>query len=63
MTIAEAMRRRCDRGKMYLHVGTGDAAEIRDLTGQVRQSSLDGFIFHEEAYFQSNPELWKAFAA
>ena len=62
MAIAEAMKRRCDKGKFYLHISSGDAGEVGNLTGQVCQSSLDGFIFHEQAYFEGKPELWKALA-
>jgi hypothetical protein len=62
MAVAEAMRRRCDRGKLYLHVSSGNADEVRELIAQVRRSSLQGFIFHEEAYCESKPELWKALA-
>jgi len=61
MTVAEAMKREAGQGKCYLHVCSSEVEELRQLVSQVRGSALDGYILHEEAYFEGNPELWKIF--
>jgi hypothetical protein len=61
MAVAEAIKREAITGKCYLSVGTAGVDELRELTTKALNTTLDGYIVHEEAHFEGRPELWKAF--
>ena len=62
LNVAEAMKRAGRKGMFCLNISSADIDELRDLAGQVRAGTLDGMVIHEEADFEGNPALWKAFA-
>jgi uncharacterized lipoprotein YddW (UPF0748 family) len=60
VAIAEAMKRQHPQGKFYLNILKVSPPELRRLKKQLADSKLDGYVIHEEAHFDANPELWNA---
>ena len=57
----EAMKRQVDRGEINFGretVREQEAPEYRRQLEQVKQGILDGYVLHEEAFFEGQPEMW-----
>ena len=66
VATVEVMKRKVDRGEIYFARETNLEEEIPEYQGQLQQVSrgpLDGYVLHEEAFFEGRPKLWEIFGS
>ena len=64
VATVEAMKRQVDRGEIYFGRETAreqEAPEYRRQLQQVQRGILDGYVLHEEAFFEGSAKMWGIF--